>query len=134
VKTVFVDYSELYYSADKHASLPDKWSGKFVQIRRGGVEYLVFSPTGLTAYHTDIVERFCRDRDVDGIYNTAKKRFDIHDPSWVVAGGGKFELDRRGKRLRLYDNSMAYGKFDSRGLREKILQVGMLKDYAVQIG
>ena len=133
MKTVFIDYSEMYYSGGKKASLPDNRSGKFVQLRKGDVEYLVFSPSGLTAYHAEIVERFCRDRDIDGVYNAGKKRFDIHDPAWTVAGGGKFEIDRPGKRLRLYDNSMAYGRFDPRGLRERILQVEALKDYSVLI-
>ncbi|MDA8240757.1 MAG: hypothetical protein M0Z67_10355 [Nitrospiraceae bacterium] len=133
MKTVFIDYSGMYYSGGKKASLPDNRSGKFVQLRKDDVEYLVFSPSGLTAYHAEIVERFCRDRDIDGVYNTEKKRFDIHDQTWVVAGGGKFEIDGPGKRLRLYDNSMAYGRFDPRGLRERILQVEALKDYSVMI-
>lgn len=132
MKTVFIDYSEIYYSGEK-ASPPDKLSGKFVQLRRDDVEYLVFSPSGLTAYHAGIVERFCRDRDIDGVYNIEKKRFDIHDPAWTVAGGGKFDIDRPGKRLRLYDNSMAYGRFDSMGLKERILHVDALKDYSVLI-
>jgi hypothetical protein len=133
VKTVFIDYSERYSSDAKKASVPDKRSGKFVQLRRDGVEYLVFSSPGLTPYHADIVERFCRDRDIDGVYNATKKRFDIQDPAWSVAGGGKFEIDRVGRRIRLYDNSMAYGRFDSKGLREKVIQVETLKDYAVLI-
>ncbi len=133
MKTVFIDYSELYYSGGKNAPLPEKRSGKFVQLRKADVEYLVFSPSGLTAYHADIVERFCRDRNIGGVYNPGKKRFDIHDPDWTVAGGGKFEVDGLGKRLRLFDNSMAYGRFKSRGLRERILQTGAFKDFKVAI-
>jgi hypothetical protein len=133
LKTVFIDYSELYYSGGKNASLPDKRSGKFVQLRKGEVEYLVFSPSGLTAYHADIVERFCRDRGLEGVYNAGKKRFDVHDPALIVAGGGKFEIDVPGKRLRLYDNSMAYGRFDSGGLRERLLRTKGLKEYEVVI-
>ncbi len=133
MKTVFIDYSGLYYSEGKDAPIPDRRSGKFVQLRKGDVEYLVFSPSGLTAYHADIVERFCRDRDIDGVYNPVKKRFDIRDPGWTVKGGGKFEIDGQRKRLRLYDNSMAYGRFDSRGLRQKILQTDAFKEFEVAI-
>jgi hypothetical protein len=133
LKTVFIDYSGLYYSEEKDAPIPDKRSGKFVQLRKGDVEYLVFSPSGLTAYHADIVELFCRDRDIDGVYNPVKKRFDIHDPGWTVKGGGKFEIDGQRKRLRLYDNSMAYGRFDSRGLRQKILQTDAFREFEVAI-
>ncbi len=133
MKLVLVDYSPVYYSGGENPVLPDKQGGKFVQIRKADVEYLVLSPAGLAAYHADIVERFCRDREIDGVYNASKKRFDIHDPAWSVAGGGKFEIDRALKHIRLYDNSMAYGRFESAGLRERILQTDALKEYEVAI-
>ena len=61
------------------------------------------------------------------------KCFDIHDPEWAVVGGGKFERDRKKKQLRLYDDSMAYGKFNGHGLKEKILSFSAFSGYNVQI-
>ena len=113
--------------------VPERYAGKFVQIRKGLTEYLVLSPKEFTRFHADIVSRFCTDRKIPGVFNGRSKSFDIHDPSWVVAGGGKFEIDRGKKYLRLYDNSMAYGKFDRRGLKEKIFGIAKLSDYEVQI-
>ena len=113
--------------------MPDRYAGKFVQIRKGSTQYFVFSPGEFIRYHTNIIVRFCTEREIPGIYNSAKKRFDTLDPAWVVAGGGKFEIDRKKKLLRLYDDSMAYGKFDRKGLKEKILSIAEFSKYKVQI-
>jgi hypothetical protein len=131
METVFVDYSALNDSAE--GVPPERESGKFVQLRNGDKEYLVFSPTAVTPYHADIIERFCADRDIEGVYDARTKRFNIRDREWTVAGGGKYERDSLGKRIRLYDNSMAYGRFDSRGLLARIHKVDALKDYTVLI-
>ena len=77
--------------------------------------------------------RFCAERGISGVYNNIHKRFDIHEPEWTVVGGGKFAIDRRKKQLRLYDDSMAYGKFNGKGLKEKILSISALAGYNVQI-
>jgi hypothetical protein len=130
---IFIDYSEQYYLEVEKRALPDTWRGKFVQIRNGATEYLVFSPKEFTPYHADVVQNFCLEKGIDGVYNKARKRFDIHDSDWVVFGGGKFEIDKVKKRLRVYDNSMAYGRFDSKGLKEKIRSVPGMSDYEVNI-
>ncbi len=134
MKVVLIDYSVTYHSTIAKTALPDRIAGKFVQIRHGKTEYLVFAPKAFAPFHADIVEQFCSERGLVGHYESEKKRFTIHDPSWVVAGGGKFEIERTEKRIRLYDNSMAYGRFDTEGLKEKILSLKGMSDYSVQIG
>ena len=129
---VFVDYSETYYSG-KAESVPDKISGKFVQIRNKQTEYIVFSPKELALYHANIVERFCLERGLKGAYAGEGKRFDIREPGWDVVGGGIFDIDKTPKQIRLYDNSLAYGRFDSKGLKEKIRSTGKLSGYSVVI-
>jgi len=37
-----------------------------------------------------------------------------------VIGGGRFRLDRERRHLRLWDDSQAYGRFDERGLADKL--------------
>jgi hypothetical protein len=133
MRTIFIDYSERYYRDFAGMEIPERYRGKFVQIRKGSSEYLVFSPREYTRFHADIVRNFCKDHDIPGVFNSQSKSFDIHDASWVVAGGGKFEIDRGKKLLHLYDNSMAYGKFEGRALKEKILSVTKLSDYKVRI-
>jgi len=133
MKTILINYAETYYADTARKGMPEQYAGKFVQIRKGSTEYLVFSPKEFTRYHADIIERFCMDLDIPGVYNSQNKSFDILDPAWVVAGGGKFEIDRKKKHIRLYDNSMAYGKFDRRGLKEKILSIAEFSNYKVQI-
>jgi hypothetical protein len=134
MNVILIDYSEIYYSTIMKTAVPDRLAGKFVQIRNSTTEYLVFAPKELAPYHADIVERFCSEKGLSGHYDSERKRFEIHDPGWVIAGGGKFETDKAEKRIRLYDNSMAYGRFDTEGLREKILSLEGMSDYRVQIG
>jgi hypothetical protein len=133
MRIIFIDYSETYYRDIAGTDMPERYAGKFVQIRKGSEEYLVFSPKEFTRFHADIVRSFCTEREIPGVFNSQSKSFDIHDTSWVVAGGGKFEIDREKKLLRLYDNSMAYGRFERRGLKEKILAIAKLSDYRVRI-
>ena len=133
MKVLFSDYSAAYYSSLTGRHLPQRQTGKFVQIRHGQTEYLIFSPKEFTRYHADIVKLFCDERGIDGFFNPTVKSFDIYDPDWMVIGGGKFELDREDKYLRLYDNSMAYGKFDAKGLRKKILSIKTFSGFKVQI-
>jgi hypothetical protein len=132
-KIIFIDYSEVYYSTVAGTDMPDRRAGKFVQIRNNNTEYLIFSPKEFTRYHADIVERFCTERGIVGLYNNTNKRFDILDPGWVVIGGGKFEMVRTTKYIRLYDDSMVYGRFDTKGLKKKILLIKGFSDYVVQI-
>jgi hypothetical protein len=117
---VFIDYTGLYFTAVAKTTIPAATRGKFVRIRNGATDYLIFSPGDFSKYHANIVERFCLDRGLEGSYDPGGKLYDIIDRSWFILGGGKFEKDADKKTLRLYDNSMAYGKFDTRGLREAI--------------
>lgn len=133
MEIVFVDYSERYYTEVAGTAVPEKRSGKFVQVRKKDREYLILAPKEYALYHSDLLARFCRERGIAGSYDDERKRFAVKDPSWVVAGGGKFEIDSREKYIRLYDDSMAYGKFDSKGLKEKIRRIKGLEDYKVRI-
>jgi len=133
VKVIFIDYSEKYYQEAAKSAAPNRRFGKFVQIRNNDTEYLVFSPKELTPYHADLVERFCAEKGLEGSYNEKNKSFVINETAWGVAGGGKFEIDDNEKFIRIYDDSMAYGRFDSEGLREKILSISGMSDYTVLI-
>lgn len=132
-RVVIVDYSVMYYRGVAKKDLPAVRNGKFVQLRHDDTEYLVFSPKEYSPYHADILERFCRERSIDGAYQEGKKRFDIHDAEWAIQGGGKFEIDETKRHIRFYDNSMAYGRFEEKGLAKKVRQTDTLKDYKVTI-
>jgi len=133
MKIVYLDYSIADFRDFSESGLPDRYSGKFVQIRKRATEYLVFSSKSFDRFHADIVERFCTERGIPGVYDSQNKIFEILDPEWVVRGGGKFEKDRKQKTLHLYDDSMAYGKFEKKGLREKILSLDRFLEYTIRI-
>jgi hypothetical protein len=130
---VFVDYTPPFFTAMAKTPVPPVVGGKFVQIKNEETEYLVFSPKEFTKYHAGIVERFCLDKGMEGGYDSERKRFDIFDRAWIVSGGGKFELDRGRMTVRLYDESMAYGKFDRTGMAEKVLSLPEFAGFTVLI-
>lgn len=47
--------------------------------------------------------------------------FEIFDPEWTVVGGGAWKIDEGIKELTLSGESQAYGKFDPRGLKKKLI-------------
>ncbi len=130
---VFIDYTQFYHTAIAKTRVPPVRSGKFVQMRNDDTLYLVFAPKEFTKYHANIVERFCLDKGLEGSYDPERKRFDIHDQSWKILGGGKFDMNANKKTVKLSDNSMAYGKFDSAGLRELISALPEFSGFTVLI-
>ena len=128
-----IDYTSFYYASIIGTPVPDIVVGKFVQIRNGNSLYLVLSPKDLTKYHANIVERFCMDKGIEGSYDSRKENFFIHDTAWEVIGGGKFERDKNKKAIKLYDNSMAYGKFDATGMKEMLGALPDLSGYSIMI-
>jgi hypothetical protein len=130
---ILIDYITFYYTSISKESAPSIITGKFVQIRHGNILYLVLAPQGLMKYHANIVERFCIDNDIEGNYDSERKRYKVRDQSWIVAGGGKFAIDRKQKTIKLYDDSMAYGKFDKSGLRDAIGTLREFSDFTIQV-
>ena len=133
MKVVHIDYAGLHDPGGTRTSPPEKRNGKFVQIRKGDTEYLVFSSRELAPYHAHIVEHFCLERGIRGAHEAEGKRFSIHDPGWAVVGGGKYEIDHAHRYILLYDDSVAYGKFDSKGLEEKLHRISTLRGFDVRI-
>jgi len=128
---VFINYTPLFFTAIAKTPVPPVTGGKFVQMRNCATEYLVFSPREFTKYHAGIVERFCLDKGIEGSYDRERKRYDIADRAWDVVGGGKFEIDRDRMTIRLFDDSMAYGKFDRAGMAEKLLSLPEFAGFTV---
>jgi hypothetical protein len=129
----FLDYTSFYYTSIAGAPVPSVTTGKFVQIRNGSTIHLVLSPRELTKYHANIVERFCMDKGIEGAYDSRREKFSIHDQAWEIIGGGKFERDANTKAIKLYDNSMAYGKFDATGLKALLGTLPEFTGYSVTI-
>ncbi|HWR72847.1 MAG TPA: hypothetical protein VN604_06735 [Nitrospirota bacterium] len=129
----FIDYTPFYYTSIARTSIPPVISGKFLQIMHENTIYLVLSPKELTKYHANIVERFCMDKGIEGSYDAKREKFSIRDQAWQVTGGGKFERDTNKKTIKLYDNSMAYGKFKNEGLKELLLTLPEFAGYNIII-
>lgn len=133
MKTVIIEYRATPAAEDDAGATRGSESGKFLQIINDDTEYLLFSPRDLTPYHSDLLERFSGEKGIKGSFDSERKRFNIGDASWRVVGGGKFDIDPVSRSVRLYDDSMAYGKFDPAGLKEKVLRIKGLAGYRVII-
>jgi hypothetical protein len=128
-----IDYTPLHYTSVARTPVPAVTTGKFVQIRKGGERYLILSPKEFTKYHANIIERFCMDKGIEGQYDARREKFTIHDQAWEILGGGKFERDAKKKTIKLYDNSMAYGKFKAEGLKETLTSLPEFAGYEITI-
>ena len=93
--------------------------GKFIQFTLGEREYLVFAPFSLHGYHNQILAQFIRENDIAHRW-FGRETLVIDDPELLVIGGGRYHLDEQRGVLKLSDNSQAYGRFDERGMAEKI--------------
>lgn len=107
--------------------------GKFVVLSDGAADYLVLSATKIHPYHANIVERFCGDRGIAGRYFKRPTGFFVTDPRWEVLGGGKWEADDGGRRLLLYDESSAYGRFPDERLGERVAATDPFRGFRVTI-
>ena len=130
---VLIDYSDTHFESLQKKSVPHKRTGKFVQIRHYDTEYLLLSPIELSTYHANIAERFFSQKDIKGRFNRKRDQFEALDPEWKVVGGGTWSINERDKTLELSGSSQAYGKYDRRGLREKIFRVKHLECYQVKV-
>ncbi len=113
--------------------IPTIRNGKFVQVNKDRSDYLILSPKELSKYHANIVERFCKQNNIDGYYNKEYHIFEIVDPVCEVIGGGKWKIDDQDKRIHLFDDSQAYGKFNTIGLKDKILSDKQFNGYQIRI-
>lgn len=128
-----INYAQLYYGSIGKIDAPPVIAGKFVQIRNETTEYLVFSPKEFTKYHANIVERFCLDSGLEGAYDSEGKIYNIADRAWTVTGGGKYVINTTQKTVRLYDESQAYGKFPTQGLRDALLSLPEFAGFTVLV-
>ena len=93
--------------------------GKFIQFMLGEREYLVFAPFSLHLYHNQILAQFVQENDIAHRW-IRRETLAVDDPELRVVGGGRFHVDEQRGVLKLSDNSQAYGRFDERGMAEKI--------------
>lgn len=91
--------------------------GKFLQLRWRGEDHLIFAIREVHRYHNQILGEFLRERGIPHRW-PAPDRLEVEHPDLEVIGGGRFQIDWDADRLRLWDNSQAYGRFREQGLRE----------------
>ena len=112
----------VFYPATGEPREPES-KGKFIQFTLGEREYLVFAPFSLHLYHNQILSQFVRENDIAHRW-IGRETLAVDDPELQVIGGGRFHVDEQRGVLKLSDNSQAYGRFDERGLADKIAASG----------
>ena len=130
VEIEVIDYSRIAF----RSFLPPYRKGKFIQVADGETEYVVLAPYELATHHAVILERFCMQHEVKGIWARKPSVFRILDGEWEVLGGGHFVIDDEERSLRLFGESTSYGSFDRDGLKGKLATVPALQGYSLRIG
>lgn len=110
------------------------YEGKFLQLTLHGREYLLFAPRALHQYHNQILAHFLEDQGLAHRW-LDRETLRVEAPELRVIGGGRYRVDTRAGTLALWDNSQAYGRFDERGLAQKIAAAGHpWSGFTVRIG
>jgi len=81
-----------------------------------------------------ILERFCMQHEVKGIWVRKPSIFRILGGEWNILGGGHFVVDDETRLLRLFGDSTSYGGFNRDGLKEKLATHGCFREYSIRIG
>ncbi len=125
-----IDYSRIAF----RTVLPLRRKGKFIQVTDGDTVYVVLAPYELASHHAVILERFCKQQEMKGIWIRKPSVFRILGGEWKVLGGGHFVLDDEERFLRLFGESTSYGSFDRDGLKGKLVTVPAFVGYSIWIG
>jgi len=97
----------------------DELTGKFVQFRWRGIDYLLFATKAEHRFHNQMLARFLEEHGLPHRWeNDETLAIEVDD--LIVIGGGRFHYVANGNHLELWDNSQAYGRFDEEGLAESI--------------
>jgi len=130
VEIDLIDYSRIVY----RSALPLHRKGKFIQVTDGETEYVALAPYELATHHAVILERFCMQHEVKGVWIRKPSVFRILGGEWEVLGGGHFVIDDEERFLGLSGGSTSYGGFDRLGLKGKLATVPALHGYSLRIG
>jgi hypothetical protein len=93
--------------------------GKFVQLRLAGRDVLIFAAASKHRYHNQILGRFLSAWGIPHRWEGTETLV-VDDPSLAILGGGRFELDLPDQRLRVWDTSSVYGRFDAEVLSAQL--------------
>lgn len=93
--------------------------GKFLQFRWQGNEYLIFATRDEHQFHNQMLGHFLSDHKVPHHWQDSE-HLEVEDTDLSVIGGGRFYFNANSVELELWDNSMAYGRFDETGLADRL--------------
>jgi hypothetical protein len=93
--------------------------GKFLQLTLRGREHLLFARRDLHRFHNQILAQFLEDQGIPHHW-IMDQTLHVESSDVKIIGGGRYHADRKARTLELWDNSQAYGRFNERGLKEKI--------------
>ena len=116
--------------------LADAPGGKFVVLSHGKDLHFVAAPVASHPYHANIVFSFIQESGRGQATLTAPTQCLIHTEGWKVLGGGRYEIDRHAKALRLSDKSTAYGKYPAKAVQlqvESLLKALGLPDFKLRM-
>lgn len=107
------------YPSMEELSRENEVSGKFVQFRWRGVEYLLFATKVQHRFHNQMLGHFLEEHGLPHRW-LGDETLEIAADDMEVSGGGRFRFVKAENLLELWDNSQAYGRFNESGIEAKI--------------
>ncbi len=101
----------------------EQMEGKFLQLTLRGQAFVLFAPASAHRYHNQLLARFLGERRIPHRW-AMPEQLVIESDEVIVHGGGRFRVDSKARRLMLWDNSQACGRFDARTITQQLAGSG----------
>ena len=108
-------------------------SCKFVLIEMNDRMHLVFGDVSSYRYHANLVDDFCRQRNVAAYWVKTPDLLLVLDPAVVIRGGGHLDLNPDERKARFSGTSKSYGGFRLAHLERTLQGDSSLANFDVHI-
>jgi hypothetical protein len=111
-----IDFTPALASADAAQATNGNRSCKFVLVELDETLCLVFGNLSAYAYHANLVDRFCKDRQIAATWVKEPDLLLVLDPRMTVRGGGYLTFSPVDRKATFSGSSKSYGSFRLRDL------------------
>ncbi|MFZ5979772.1 MAG: hypothetical protein ACOYVF_03995 [Candidatus Zixiibacteriota bacterium] len=127
-----VRYFESSNNNHPEVVLPSEIFCKFMIIINDGTAFFVIGDISEFPYHANIVDRFCRERDIPAAWKRKPDVVEVFAKTTELKGGGMIDIDETKKILKIYGYSTAYGPTNVEYLKGFVVNHPFFSEYSVR--
>lgn len=132
-----MEYDVIKYYENSESESPEEKAPsiifcKFMIIINADTAYFTIGDIGKFPYHANIVDRFCKDRDIPAAWKRKPDVVEIYSEETELKGGGMVDIDENKKILKIYGYSTAYGPTNVEYLKGFVINHPFFEEYSVR--